>query len=156
MSATSLQQSVTTALANEYTNRAGELHKWVDPLSPDQFWTKPYPYGNSAGHLVLHLTGNLSYYIGAQVAGTGYVRHRDLEFTDASRPPKPEVMRKFDDTIAMVVATIRAQSDSDWTRPYSAEREPESEDRFTIFLRCASHFYHHVGQIYYLNRELTK
>ncbi len=156
MSASSLQQSVATALAAEYSNRAKELHKWVDPLSQDQFWRKPYSYGNSVGHLVLHLTGNLSYYIGTQIAGTGYVRHRDVEFTDASHQPKADVMRKFDDAIAMVVATIRAQSESDWTRHYSAEREPESADRFTIFLRCASHLYHHIGQIYYLNRELTR
>jgi Protein of unknown function (DUF1572) len=156
MTAISLPQSVATALSNEYSNRAKELHKWADPLSQDQFWRNPYTYGNSVGHLVLHLTGNLSYYIGAQIAGTGYVRHRDVEFTDATRPPKPEVMRKFDETIAMVVTTIRGQSDSDWIRAYSAEREPESEDRFTIFLRCASHLYHHIGQIYYLNRELTK
>jgi len=41
----------------------------VDPLSNEQFWPKPYPYGNSIGHLVLHLTGNLNYYIGARVGG---------------------------------------------------------------------------------------
>jgi len=50
------------------------MHKWVDPLSNEQFWRKPYPYGNSVGHLVLHMTGNLNYYIGARVAGTGYLR----------------------------------------------------------------------------------
>ena len=65
-----------------------ELHKWVDPLSNEQFWRKPYPYGNSIGHLVLHMTGNLNYYIGARVAETGYVRDRDREFTDKQPPAK--------------------------------------------------------------------
>jgi hypothetical protein len=37
----------------------------------------------SAGHLPLHLTGNLNYYIGAQIAATGYVRDRDREFTES-------------------------------------------------------------------------
>jgi len=151
-----LSKTISTALASEYRMRAVELHKWVDPLTEEQFWRNPFTYGNSVGHLVLHLTGNLSYYIGARVAQTGYVRNRDLEFTDASHPSKSEVLRKFDDTIAMVVATIGKQSESDWTLPYSAEREPESPNRFTIFLRCAVHFYHHVGQINYLCRELTK
>jgi hypothetical protein len=151
-----LSNAVRTALASEYRERAAEVHKWVDPLSEEQFWTNPYSYGNSAGHLVLHLTGNLSYYIGAQIAGTGYIRHRDVEFTETRRSVKPEVLRKFDETIAMVVAAIESQSETDWTAGYAAEREPEAKDRFTAFLRCAVHFYHHVGQINYLSRELTK
>ena len=151
-----LTKTIRDAFAHEYKNRAAELHKWADPLTEEQFWRNPYSYGNSVGHLVLHLTGNLSYYIGAQIAGTGYVRHRDLEFTEARKPLKAAVLQKFDETIAMVVATIGKQSDSDWTLPYSAEREPESKDRFTALFRCAVHFYHHVGQINFLSRELTK
>ena len=151
-----LSEVVRTALAQEYREKAANLHKWVDPLTEEQFWRNPYSYGNSVGHLVLHLTGNLSYYIGACIARTGYLRHRDLEFTDRSRPPKAEVLGRFDDAIAVVLQTIEKQSDSDWTLPYSAEREPEAKDRFSAFFRCATHFYHHVGQINYLCRELVK
>ena len=89
---------------------------------------------------MLHLTGNLSYYIGARIAGTGYVRDRDLEFTESRRPSKAKILRNFDDTIAMVISTIEQQSESDWSLTYSAEREPESRNRFTAFLRCATHF----------------
>jgi uncharacterized damage-inducible protein DinB len=151
-----LSNAVNGALAREYRERATEMYRWVDPLSEEQFWTNPYEYGNSVGHLVLHLTGNLSYYIGAQIADTGYIRNRNLEFTESLRPSKAEVMRKFAETIAMVAATIEQQSEKDWTLPYTAEREPEAKDRFTAFLRCAVHFYHHVGQINYLSRELRK
>ncbi len=51
-------------------------------IPEDQLWTKPFAFGNSIGHLVLHLTGNLNHYVGALVAGTGYVRDREHEFTD--------------------------------------------------------------------------
>ncbi len=151
-----LSAAITTALAKEYRDRAADLHKWVDPLSDEQFWRNPFPFGNSVGHLILHLTGNLSYYIGAQMAKTGYVRNRDLEFSESRRPSKSELLRRFDETIAMVVSTIESQSEADWTAAYTAEREPEAHNRFTIFLRCASHLYHHVGQINYLSRELTQ
>ena len=151
-----LSKSVTEALANEYRMRAAELHKWVDPLSEEQFWKNPFSYGNSTGHLVLHLTGNLSYYIGTRVAGTDYVRNRDLEFTEIRKPAKNEVLGRFDEVIAMVAETIGKQSEADLCKRYSAEREPEAKDRFTIFLRCAAHFYHHVGQINYISRELMK
>jgi uncharacterized damage-inducible protein DinB len=151
-----LADIVAVAFAQEYRTRAADLHKWVDPLSDEQFWCNPFSFGNSVGHLVLHLTGNLSYYIGSQVAKNGYIRNRDLEFTESRRPSKSQVLHKFDETIAMVIATIEAQSETDWTAAYTAEREPEAKDRFTAFLRCASHLYHHVGQINYLSRELTR
>ncbi len=153
---TELSNTISRAMESEYRMRAAELHKWVDPLSDEQFWTNPFSHGNSVGNLILHLTGNLNYYIGAQVAGTGYMRNRDLEFSENRRPAKNQVLKKFDETIAMVVATIEDQSEEDWSRPYAAEREPESRDRFSIFLRCSAHLYHHVGQLIYLNRELLK
>jgi uncharacterized damage-inducible protein DinB len=151
-----LSESIRAAFACEYRNRAAELHKWVDPLSDEQFWRNPFSHGNSVGHLVLHLTGNLSYYVGAQIAKTGYVRNRDLEFSEPRKLPKAEVLRKFDETISMVIATIEKQAEADWTAPYTAEREPDSKNRVTLILRCASHLYHHVGQIIYLSRELRR
>ena len=155
ISMSELHSIVQSALVQEYRERAGELHRWVDPLSQEQFWTNPFTYGNSVGHLLLHLTGNLRYYIGTQIAGTGYVRNRDLEFTDTAKHPKAEVVARFDRTIDMVVATLEAQSATDWTLPYSGEGEPEAKHRFTIFFRCATHLYDHVGQIDYLSHRLT-
>ena len=151
-----LAQSVETTLANYYEEIREHVHRRVDPLTTGQIWARPYPYGNSVGHLLLHLTGNLNYYIGAQIAGTGYVRHRDVEFTDAHNTPKEQVLAGFDRAIAMVIETIHQQSSEDWTKPYSAEREPFAKDRFTAVFRCAAHAYHHVGQLIYLSSELTK
>ncbi|HUN62799.1 MAG TPA: DinB family protein [Candidatus Sulfotelmatobacter sp.] len=151
-----LSQTICAAFVNEFQSHAASLHKWVAPLSNEQFWTNPFSYGNSVGHLILHLTGNLSYYIGARIAATGYVRNRDLEFTEASRPSKAQVLRNFDDTIAMVISTLQQQSPSDWTLSYSAERLHDAPNRVAAFLHCATHLYHHIGQINFLSRELTK
>lgn len=151
-----LAATITADLTEYYEYIAQQVHHWVDPLTQEQFWTNPYGYGNSAGHLILHLTGNLSYYIGARVAGNGYLRHRDREFTEPENLAKADVMRKFDDTIAMVVGTLGQQKPDDWLASYSAEREPEARERFMIFLRCASHAYHHVGQLVFLNKEFAK
>lgn len=151
-----LNETVANGLAAYYEYVGRQLHKWVDPLSNEQFWRKPFAYGNSVGHLVLHLTGNLSYYIGTRIAETGYLRDRDREFTDAHPPSKDEALRAFDRTMAMVVKTIRKQSAEYWSKAYTAEREPEAADRFHILLRCAAHAYHHVGQMIYLSRELAR
>ena len=150
-----LSSTIASRLADYYEMVAGAVHKWVDPVSQEQLWRLPYPYGNSIGHLLLHLTGNLNYYIGARVAQTGYVRDRDREFNETQHKPKAEVLQEFDRAISMVAATIRRQSAEDWMAPYSAERETTAKDRFTIFVRCAGHAYHHVGQMIFLCKELT-
>ena len=150
-----LPDIVRTSLTEYFRMIQAEIHTLTEPLSTEQLWKKPYPYGNSLGNLILHLSGHLNYYIGTQLAGTGYVRDRPREFTDTGRP-KDELLRDFDAGIEIAVATLARQSATDWTLPYSAENEPESQDRFTLFFRCAAHAYHHVGQIIYLQRELLR
>jgi uncharacterized damage-inducible protein DinB len=151
-----LPATISTDFASYYKFVAAQVHKWVGPLTQEQFWHNPFSFGNSVGHLILHLTGNLSYYLGARVAETGYIRNRDREFTESGKPSKAEVMDAFDQTIEMVLASIRKQRPEDWMAPYSGERESEAAERFMIFLRCAGHAYHHVGQIIYLSKELAK
>ena len=151
-----LSEVIARDLSAYYEMVREQTHLWVEPLSDGQLWERPFEHGNSVGHLLLHVTGNLNYYIGAQIAGTGYVRDRDREFSEPERKPKAQVMAAFDRAITMVIETIEKQSADDWQKPYSAVREGESKERFAIFLRCAGHAYHHVGQLIYLSRELRK
>ena len=150
-----LNQTVGTGLAARFEELGARVAELAAPLTEDQFWQKPFSFGNSFGHLVLHLTGNLNYYLGTQIAGTGYVRDREQEFTEASRPAKDEVMRRFADAISLAARTARAQTEQDWTREYKAERD-ESENRFQIFLRCATHLHLHIGQMIYLQFALQR
>jgi hypothetical protein len=150
-----LNETLASSLATRYTKLAGVVRELAGPLSEDQFWTKPFAFGNSFGNLVLHLTGNLNYYIGAQIAGTGYVRDRPREFSEASRPSKAEALKRFDDAAEMVVRTIRSQSAEDWSAAYSAA-DADAKTRFEMVLRCATHLHHHVGQMMYLGFELKR
>ena len=110
---------VSSELASYYEGVRDNVHELLAPLSTEQLWKKPYPYGNSIGHLLLHLTGNLSHYIGARIASTGYVRNRPLEFSDASKRSKDQVLADFDAAISMVASTIRKQSAQDLVAPYA-------------------------------------
>jgi hypothetical protein len=104
---------------------------------------------------VLHLTGNLNYYVGAQIAGTGYMRDRPREFSDASRPSKKEVLKKFEDVMEMVVRTIHAQSAENWSASYAATGA-DARTRFEMVLQCATHLHHHIGQMMYMGFELKR
>ena len=151
-----LHTTISTGLAKYYEELQGKIYHWADTLSEEQFWTKPYLYGNSFGHLVLHVTGNLNYYIGTQIAGTGYVRDRDREFTDAHPPTKAETLKRLDAAVAMVIQTIHAQTVADWAKPYSALGDGGVGNRFNMLLRCASHLNHHIGQMIYLHHEFQR
>jgi uncharacterized damage-inducible protein DinB len=153
---TDLSAVAAETFASYYEEIRDHIHELVAPLSTADLWRNPYSYGNSIGHLLLHLTGNLNHYVGAQIAGTGYVRNRPLEFTDASHTPKEEVLAAFDRAIDMVAATIRRQSPADWAAPYSDPTVPSSPTRFSLIQRMAAHASHHTGQIIYLARELSK
>jgi len=151
-----LSNTITNGFAAAYQDYVRRVRALAEPLSEEQFWRKPYPYGNSFGHLTLHLTGNLNYYVGAQIAGTGYVREREREFTESHPPSKDEALRRLDEVAALVVQTLNAQRAEDWARDYQAVGADYTRDRFGAFLRCATHFYHHIGQMIYLAKELAK
>jgi hypothetical protein len=151
-----LSETIGAGFVRRYEELGARVRELAKPLTDEQFWTKPFGFGNSFGHLVLHLTGNLNYYIGAEIAGTGYVRDRDREFTDAARPAKAEVMKRFNDAVAMVARAARAQSEEDWGKSYAAMREEDAANRFNIFLRCATHLHLHVGQMIYLQFALLR
>ena len=107
---------------------------WSADLSDAELWTRPYPYGNSVGHLLLHITGNLNYYIGTQIAGTGYVRDRPREFGEMNGPSRTALLAALAEAVAMVKATIAAQTQESWSAPYEAVGSDETT-RFGIVLR---------------------
>jgi hypothetical protein len=150
-----LDKALASTLTTRYTTNAARVHELAAPLTNAQFWQKPFPYGNSFGHLVLHLTGNMNYYIGAQIARTGYVRDRPREFNDPNPPSKDAALKLFDDAVGMVLKTIQVQSPEDWSAEYSGVGTP-AKTRLDITVVCAAHMQHHIGQMIYLGYELQK
>ena len=150
-----LDLTLASVLTDRYNSNLARIRELAAPLTEQQFWTKPYPYGNSFGHLVLHLTGNLSYYIGAQIANTGYVRDRPREFNDPNPPSKEEALHRLDDAVSMVVKTVHGQSAGDWAGSYSAVGS-NCSNRLDMVVQCAGHMQHHIGQMIYLAYEYQR
>jgi DinB superfamily len=150
-----LNTILAAVLSERYAANLVRVSELGAGLSEKQFWTKPYGYGNSFGHLVLHLTGNLNYYIGAQIARTGYVRDRQREFTEPNPPTKDEALKRLSEAVAMVIETVHAQSPDDWSKSYSAVNT-NCSNRLDMVLQCAAHMQHHIGQMIYLGYEFDK
>ena len=147
-----LHSTLSLVLADRYTSNAKRIHELAAPLTETQFWQKPFPFGNSFGHLVLHLTGNLNYYIGAQIAKTRYIRDRPREFNDPNPPSKDEALKRLDDAVAIVERTIHAQSTEDWAADYSGVGA-DALNRLDMVIQCAAHMQHHIGQMIYLGHQ---
>lgn len=147
-----LDETLALVLADRYAANAARVRELAAPLTEKQFWQRPFPYGNSFGHLVLHLTGNLNYYVGAQIAQTGYVRDRPREFAEPNPPAKEEALKRFDEAVTMVQQTVRAQSPEDWSAEYSGAGT-NAKIRLDMVLQCAAHMQHHIGQMIYLGYQ---
>lgn len=147
-----LQETLASVLASRYLANASRVDELASALTSAEFWKKPLPYGNSFGHLVLHLTGNLNYYVGAQIANTGYIRDRPREFNEPNPPLKDEALQRFHDAVGMVLATIGKQTPENWSADYSAIGT-NCTNRLDIVVQCAAHMQHHIGQMIYVNCE---
>lgn len=145
----SLAEVVQADMAAYFEHLGARVVRLVESLTHEQIWAQPFGFGNSVGRIVVHLNGSLNHYIGAVVAGTGYVRNRPDEFNNPSRPSTEELLGAFQRTIEMVVRTLRAQGEAGLTTPVRDCDEPV-RDRFGLFLVCAAHVNNHVGQMVYL------
>jgi hypothetical protein len=147
-----LAQIAAAEFASYFRHLAARVDKAAHSVTEDQVWTKPFPFGNSIGHLILHLTGNLNHYIGALVARSGYVRHRDHEFTDPARYPLAEVLARFHQAVEMVASTLDAQNNASFCS--TVPDQPPIHTRLGLFLVCAAHLNNHIGQMSYLVQAL--
>ena len=147
-----LAQLTTVEFTRYFRHLAARVERSARSVTEEQLWTKPFPFGNSIGHLILHLTGNLNHYIGSIIAGTGYVRHREHEFIDPVRSPLDELLARFHQAVEMVVRTIEAQTDATFAIPVPDELPIQT--RLGLFLVCAAHLNNHIGQMSYLVQAL--
>jgi uncharacterized damage-inducible protein DinB len=137
------------ALIGELEALHESVRQVAEPLTERELWAKPIEPGNSIGHLILHLTGNLNHFVGAQLGGTGYRRDREREFTDSQPPPKAMVLANLADAVTMfrrVVGGLRAEQ---LVAPYPEERFGTVVN---MLVHLVAHFALHRGQMSYLLR----
>ncbi len=147
-----LAQLTTVEFTRYFQHLAARVERAARSVSEEQLWTRPFPFGNSIGHLILHLTGNLNHYIGAIVVGSGYVRHREREFIDPVHYPVDELLKEFSRAVDLVVQALEAQTDS--TYAIAVPDQPPIQTRLGLFLVCAVHLNNHIGQMSYLVQAL--
>lgn len=132
-----------------------KLREEIDAYATDQaLWVTGGHTKNSAGNLCLHLCGNLQHYIGTRLGNTGYIRHRDAEFSTKDLP-RHDLLNLLDDTIRVVEKTLSSLDSSLLEKNYPEEvfQKPMRTGWFLIHL--AGHLNYHLGQVNYHRRFTT-
>ncbi len=144
-----LVQLLKTALVSVLEQHRDGIRERAAELDDRAFWCKPLEPGNSVGHLVLHLSGNLNHFVGAQLGGTGYVRDREREFTETAVPSKKAALDRLDDAVATFRRVVEGLS-----AEQLAAAHPETRFGTVVgaLTSVVSHFALHRGQISYIAR----
>ena len=114
-------------------------------------WQVDKNISNSAGNLTLHLIGNLNTYIGKELGKTGYVRNRDLEFSQKNIP-REELVTKLQDTIDVIRNSLSKVTESDLENEYPILVFTEKTSTGYLLVHLTTHLNYHLGQINYHRR----
>ena len=131
------------------------LRREVEAYSSDQqVWQIVPGLTNSAGTLVVHLAGNLQHYLGARLAGTGYVRDRDAEF---SRRDVPRVMliSEIEAARESMRAGLAALSEAQLAEEYPEVIAGARLTTGVYLVHLMTHLTYHLGQVDYHRRVVT-
>lgn len=145
---------ITESLKSLYSRDLNTLKKEIEAYQNEEnLWKIEKSILNSAGNLCLHLVGNLNHFIGAQLGNTGYVRHRDLEFS-LKDVPRAELIEKIESTIVMIDTVLSQLPEDDLKKEYPLVvfETKMTTDYFLIHL--VAHLDYHLGQINYHRRLL--
>lgn len=145
-----LTQTLKTIFGRELEKLKREIELYKDE---SRLWSIDKGISNSGGNLCLHLIGNLNTYIGKELGGTGYVRNRDLEFSQKNVPRK-ELLKMIGDTKLMVEKTLDNLSNQQLDKDYPVLVFDYKMTTSFFMVHLVAHLAYHLGQINYHRRLL--
>ncbi len=128
-----------------------EINLYADETS---LWILKDEISNSAGNLCLHLIGNLNHFIGQLLGHSGYLRHRESEFT-SKNVSREELNHKIDETIKVVKTALNQLTDKDFEQDFPEKFQDKIVKTDFMLVHTATHFNYHLGQINYHRRLIS-
>lgn len=146
-----MKQWIATVMTRELRALRREVESY---RSEADLWEVVPGIANPGGNLVLHLAGNIQYFVGNVLGKTGYQRNRDAEFGDRD-VPRDELLGELDQAIAAVETGLARVSDADLAKPYPEPVGGVSSTTGAFLAHLATHLAYHLGQVDYHRRILT-
>jgi hypothetical protein len=126
-----------------------EVRKFRDE---ENIWHKPEGVSNSAGTLVLHLLGNLNYYIGTVIGNNGYVRDRVKEFSLID-VPRQTLVSNIESLVEVIKSVLPQLDQQKLAAEFPLETFGKQSTTYYL-LYFYGHLNYHLGQVNYLRRIL--
>jgi uncharacterized damage-inducible protein DinB len=147
-----LLEAVAAILDRDLRALAREVEAYPEDAA---LWQLPEGVPNSAGTLVLHLTGNIQHFVGARLAGTGFVRDRHAEFS-ARGVPRTALLVQIEAARSAVRSAAEKLTEEalelDFPEVVGGMRVSTGE----YLIHLVSHFDYHLGQVDYHRRLVTR
>jgi len=119
-------------------------------LSEEEIWWRPNAASNSAGNLVLHLSGNIRQWIISGLGGAPDARTREEEFSARGQFRRRALVTRLNQTVREACRVLQRLPPQALTRQYRIQGF-----RVTGLAAVAHvyfHFSHHAGKIIYLTK----
>ena len=145
-----LIQTLKTLFQRDLNKLRKEIELYKDE---GKLWIIDKDIANPAGNLCLHLIGNLNTYFGRELGGTGYIRNRDLEFSQKNIP-QAALLEMIDETIGIVEKVLNTLTDQQLEEEYPVIVFTEKMTTGFFLVHLIAHFSYHLGQINYHRRLL--
>lgn len=147
-----LVEAVAAILDRDLQALAREVMAYPDD---DALWQLPEGVTNSAGTLVLHLTGNVQHFLGARLADTGFVRDRHAEFS-ARGVPRAALLRQIEAARSAVRSAAEQVTDEALERDFPEVVGGVRVATGEYLIHLVDHFGYHLGQVDYHRRLVTR
>lgn len=134
----------------ELNNLIAEIESYKNEAN---IWRIEKNVTNSAGNLTLHLIGNLHTFIGKEIGKTGYIRNRELEFSQ-KRIPRTELINAINETIEMLEKSLHSITNEALKNDYPLLKFAKVETNEYLLVHLLKHFTYYLGQINYHRRLL--
>ncbi len=145
-----LKQTLSEIFERDLQKLITEINLYKDE---DNLWLIKEGISNSAGNLCLHLVGNLNHFIGATLGNTGYVRHRDDEFS-LKNIPRQDLIMNIENCILIIKTTMNKLQEEDLEKDFPLEKHGKVVSTMHMLIHLQTHLGYHLGQINYHRRLL--
>ena len=122
-------------------------------IPADKLWWRANASSNSAGNLVLHLSGNVRQWIVSGVGGAPDVRHRDGEFAAQGGGDHASLIATLEAACADANAVLASLDAAALAEPRTIQGRETTV--FAAVFHVVEHFSGHTGQIILLAKALT-
>lgn len=145
-----LKETLTEIFERDLQKLETEISLYKDE---DNLWLVKPGISNSAGNLCLHLLGNLNHFIGATLGHTGYVRHREDEFS-LKNIPRQDLVINIGNCKLIVKESLANLPEADLQKDFPLEVFGKKTSTEFMLVHLAAHLSYHLGQINYHRRLL--